>query len=245
MEDRKEIRFLNSFLVYTDHLDKINADEHLLISTLNSYSLILSQKDDVFRHALIQSDILLPDGISIVLAARFLYGYKFPKIAGADLFYYQMSRLNKNSGKCFFLGSSDVVLNLICKRASIEFPNVTINTYSPPFKTEFSVGDNLTMVETINHFCPDVLFIGLTAPKQEKWAFAHFQSINAKHVCSIGAVFDFYAGTVKRAPVWMIKSGLEWCYRLISEPRRLWRRYLLGNIAFIWLIIKNKFIVQP
>ena len=81
----------------------------------------------------------------------------------------------------------------------------------------------------------------MTAPKQEKWAYEHLSDLDARHICCIGAVFDFYAGTVSRAPGWMIAMGLEWFYRLIKEPSRMWRRYLIGNSKFIWLVIKEKF----
>jgi len=96
------------------------------------------------------------------------------------------------------------------------------------------------MIQAINTVQPDVLFVGMTAPKQEKWAFQHFSQMQVGHVCCIGAVFDFYAGTVQRAPNWMIQLGVEWLYRLIKEPRRLWRRYLIGNTKFLGYILIEK-----
>jgi len=97
------------------------------------------------------------------------------------------------------------------------------------------------MIKAVNDFKPDVLFVGMTAPKQEKWAYAHFDELAVGHVCCIGAVFDFYAGTVNRAPKWMISIGMEWLYRLISEPGRMWKRYLIGNTKFIWAVFREKF----
>ena len=97
------------------------------------------------------------------------------------------------------------------------------------------------MINAVNDFNPDVLLIGMTQPKQEKWDSQHFNELKVGHICCIGAVFDFYAGTINRAPKWMIYLGLEWFYRLLKEPRRMWRRYLLGNSKFIWLVIKEKF----
>jgi N-acetylglucosaminyldiphosphoundecaprenol N-acetyl-beta-D-mannosaminyltransferase len=96
------------------------------------------------------------------------------------------------------------------------------------------------MLKAINAFKPDALMVGMTAPKQEKWAYKHYNQLEVGHICCIGAVFDFYAGTVKRAPQWMIKMGLEWFYRLIKEPGRMWQRYLIGNMIFIGHIIKEK-----
>ena len=101
------------------------------------------------------------------------------------------------------------------------------------------------MIQSINAVNPDVLFIGMTAPKQEKWAYKTVNSeqlaVDNCHVCCIGAVFDFYAGTVTRAPRWVIKIGFEWFYRLVKEPRRMWKRYLVGNVLFIAGIFSEKF----
>jgi len=156
------------------------------------------------------------------------------------LFFYEMERLQKVAGRCFFLGSSESTLAKIKKRTALEYPNVLVQTYSPPYKSVFSIEDNSSMIEAINAFHTDVLFVGLTAPKQEKWAYSHFDQLEVGHVCCIGAVFDFYAGTVNRAPQWMIKIGLEWFYRLVKEPRRMWRRYLIGNTKFIYYVIREK-----
>jgi N-acetylglucosaminyldiphosphoundecaprenol N-acetyl-beta-D-mannosaminyltransferase len=96
------------------------------------------------------------------------------------------------------------------------------------------------MVDAVNAFHPDILFIGMTAPKQEKWAYAHKDRLNARVICCIGAVFDFYAGTVERPSSFMISIGLEWFGRLVREPRRLWRRYLYYGPIFLWLLFKEK-----
>jgi N-acetylglucosaminyldiphosphoundecaprenol N-acetyl-beta-D-mannosaminyltransferase len=213
----------------------------LLINTLNAYCFKIAQKDEAYAEALNSSDILLPDGISVVFAIKLLAGTKLKKIAGEDLFYYEMNRLNATGGSCFFLGSSESTLKRIIDRSKSEFPKVKVQKYSPPFKPEFSPEDNTKMVESINTFKPDVLFIGMTAPKQEKWAYLHFDILEAGHICCIGAVFDFYARNIKRAPRLMIVSGMEWLYRLLMEPRRMWRRYLIGNSEFVWLVIKEKF----
>lgn len=225
--------------LYSQQLDNL-ASNKILINTLNAHSFNTAQHDEAFVKALQASDVLLPDGISVVLAVRWLTGERLKKIAGEDLFFWEMARMEKQKGKVFFLGSSESTLKLIRERAAKEYPHVQIETYSPPFKHEFTAEENKAMIEAVNILEPDVLFIGMTAPKQEKWAYAHFEQLNAGHVCSIGAVFDFYAGTVKRAPKIFIKLGLEWFYRLIMEPRRMWRRYLIGNMKFIGYILKEK-----
>ena len=222
---------LNNYTLFNESLHTINTSK-MLINTINAHSFNTVQSDKEFDEALQSSNILLPDGISVVWAIRMLTGKKIKKISGADLFQYEMKRLNAISGKCFFLGSSEEILQLIRKKATIEYPNIQLTTFSPPYKSEFDEEDNKAMITVINAVQPDVLFIGMTAPKQEKWAHKHFDELQVGHVCCIGAVFDFYAGRVNRAPNWMIKMGMEWFYRLVKEPRRMWRRYLIGNLKF-------------
>jgi N-acetylglucosaminyldiphosphoundecaprenol N-acetyl-beta-D-mannosaminyltransferase len=213
--------------------------QKISISTINAHSYNVARKDRQFFQALEQSDFILPDGIGVVLGYRVL-GKKVKKIAGADLFAWQMQRLNQNVGSCFFLGSSEETLKRIQQRAKKEYPNVRIESYSPPYKAEFTKEDNEAMIAAVNAFSPDVLFIGMTAPKQEKWAYEHFKVLNAQHICCIGAVFDFYAGTIKRPPKWMIKLGLEWLGRFIKEPRRMWRRYLISSPVIIFDALKYR-----
>ena len=233
---------LHTFRLFDEHLDTIEHSK-VLISTLNAHSYNTVHKDEEFKTALKNSDVLLPDGVGVVLAAKILTGQKLKKIAGDDLFHYQMDRLNKIGGKCFFLGSTEITLQKILERAAVDYPNVSVFSYSPPFKSKLSEEDNIPIIEKINAESPDVLFVGMTAPKQEKWAYQNIDKLNVKHVCCIGAVFDFYAGTTKRAPKWMIKIGMEWFYRLISNPKRMWRRYLIGNTQFIARILKEKFLL--
>ena len=208
----------------------------LLINTINAFSYDNARKDVLFSEALQKGDVLIPDGISIVKACRFLNAKSQPKerIAGWDLFVYEMEKLNRVGGKVMFLGSSDAVLNLIRRRVAEKYPKIEVDTYSPPYKPVFSDEDNEAMISAINHSNPDLLWIGMTAPKQEKWAYTHLDRLDVHcHIGTIGAVFDFFAGTVKRAPERWQRAGLEWLYRLLSEPRRMWRRYFIGNAKFI------------
>lgn len=219
----------------------------VLINTINAHSYNVAQKDTVFAEALTKSDYLIPDGASIVKACRWLKAKSQPKerIAGWDLFAFEMQRLNIKSKseerKVMFMGSSENVLGLIRERAAKDYPNLEVVTYSPPYKPEFCDEDNAAIVKAINEADPDLLWIGMTAPKQEKWTYLHWDELKIHcHVGTIGAVFDFYAGTAKRAPQWWQKHSLEWLYRLIKEPKRMWRRYLIGNPLFIYNILKEK-----
>ena len=256
----------------------------LLINTINAHSYNTARRDELFAEALTNGDVLIPDGVSIVKACRWIKAKSLPKerIAGWDLFEFEMNKLeecgmnnssldnsqsasadnaklkiqNSCSGKrlyepsakfrerpltVMFMGSSQKVLDLIVKRAAEVYPHLKIVTYSPPYKPELSEEDNKAIVEAINAADPDLLWIGMTAPKQEKWTYSHWNELNIHcHVGTIGAVFDFFAGTVERAPMWWQRHGLEWLYRLLKEPKRMWRRYIIGNTLFLWNMLKEK-----
>ena len=270
----------------------------LLINTINAHSYNTARKDELFAEALTNGDVLIPDGVSIVKACRWIKAKSLPKerIAGWDLFEFEMNKLEEcgmknvecgvNGEECgmnnssldnsssasadhscsgkrlyepsaklkiqnskfrerpltvMFMGSSQKVLDLIVKRAAEVYPHLKIVTYSPPYKPEFSEEDNKAIVEAINAVDPDLLWIGMTAPKQEKWTYSHWNELNIHcHVGTIGAVFDFFAGTVERAPIWWQRHGLEWLYRLLKEPKRMWRRYIIGNALFLWNMLKEK-----
>ena len=217
----------------------------ILINTINAHSYNSAIKDGLFAEALIKGDYLIPDGASIVKACRWIKAKSRPKerIAGWDLFEFEMGKLNENQNenenkkRVMFMGSSEKVLELIRKKAAEVYPNIEVVTYSPPYKPVFTDEDNRAIVEAINEANPDLLWIGMTAPKQEKWTYSHWNELNIHcHVGTIGAVFDFFAGTYKRAPQWWQNHSLEWLYRLIKEPKRMWRRYVLGNPLFLWNI---------
>ena len=189
---------LKSYHIYNKTLNQLPKFNKLLINTINAHCYNVSQKDEVYRDALIKSDILIPDGISMVWTVKWLTGQRISKIAGADLFFYEMERLNLTEGKCFFLGSSDETLNKIKERLKKDYPKVKVQTYSQPYKPAFSDSENEFMVQTINSFQPDDLMIGMTAPKQEKRAYQHFIQLHLERVCCIGAVFDLRANVMER-----------------------------------------------
>ena len=224
----------------------------LLINTINAHSFNTAKKDQLFADALTNGDVLIPDGVSIVKACKWIKAKSQPKerIAGWDLFSFEMEKLERESEglrtkgeeskTVMFMGSSQKVLDLIVKRAAVDYPHLKVVTYSPPYKPEFSDEDSRAIIDAINNANPDLLWIGMTAPKQEKWTYSHWKELNIHcHVGTIGAVFDFFAGTVERAPLWWQEHGLEWLYRLLKEPKRMWRRYIIGNTLFLWNMTKE------
>jgi len=226
--------------ITTKTLNEINFDNHRIINTINPHSYLITQSDAVFLEAIKASDILLPDGIGIVWAKKILTKIKIKRIAGYDLFIHLMSNLNEKQGTCFFLGASDQTLEKINKRIAREYPNISVSSHSPAYKNNFTNEENSEMCTLINKVNPDILFVGMTAPKQEKWVFTNNKNINAKLICSIGAVFDFYAGNVNRPSNFWISLGLEWFPRFLHEPIRLAKRNLISTPKFIIQIFYMK-----
>lgn len=204
-----------------------------IINTVNPHSYCVAQKDELFAEALKSSDILLPDGSGMVIASRILNGKKISKIAGADLHDYLLKEAASKSLKVFYLGASQNTLDEIEKKLKVKFPNIQVASYSPPYKAQFSENDTKLMIQKVNEFKPDILFVGMTAPKQEKWVFANKDNIEANTIVSIGAVFDFYAGNIKRSSGFWISIGLEWLPRFLKEPKRLARRNLVSTPKFL------------
>jgi len=241
MDTSKNVVHLIDYSIFCGHLTGYSFTNKTLVNTINQYSYCIAQTDSEFKKALQGSDILLPDGMSIVAAVRLLSKKRIEKIAGADLHQFLLNDLNDKGGRCFYLGSSPTTLNKIAQRLSLDFPYIKVNTFSPPFTPEFTSIQNQEMINAVNNFKPDVLFIGMTAPKQEKWAFKNKNQLDAKIICSIGAVFDFYAGTVVRPHPFWINLRLEWFIRLLKEPKRMWKRYLYYGPVFIISILTKKF----
>ena len=215
----------------------------------NPHSLVVAQKDLLFQQALKESDILLPDGSGIILAAKVLNLQLSEKVAGADFFLSLSHKANRGKKiKYFFLGSSEKVLELLKQKLKRDFPNIELcGTYSPPFKPEFSEEDNEKMAQAINKAKPDVVWVGMTAPKQEKWIYENRDRLEVPFLAAVGAVFDFYAGTKKRSSAFWINLGLEWLPRFCQEPTRLWERNLKSTPIFLSWIIKEKIrtLVKP
>lgn len=231
---------LLGYKVNKQPLESIDFNTIKIINTINPHSYCTAKNDALFMQALKSSDILLPDGIGIVWAEKVLNGNKIKKIAGFDVFMFLMQKLNKTSGSCFFLGASEETLKKIETNIKIEFPNIQVHNYSPPYKAEFSEEDSMLMCAKVNAVKPNVLFVGMTAPKQEKWVYQNKEQLSADIICSIGAVFDFYAGNVKRSSPFWISLGLEWLPRFLKEPRRLARRNLVSTPLFIIEVLKRK-----
>jgi N-acetylglucosaminyldiphosphoundecaprenol N-acetyl-beta-D-mannosaminyltransferase len=199
--------------------------------------------DPVFDEAIKHADLIIPDGIGIVIASKILGGSIQDRVTGSDIFEGINSALNRENGfSVFFVGSTEKTLTKIREKMRQDFPNIKVaGTYSPPFKPELSEEDNSLIIEAIKHVRPDVLWVGMTAPKQEKWIYQNREKLDVKLVGPVGAVFDFCAGNVIRPHPFFQKMGLEWLPRFLQEPGRLWRRNLISNPKFLLGVIRHKF----
>jgi N-acetylglucosaminyldiphosphoundecaprenol N-acetyl-beta-D-mannosaminyltransferase len=236
----KQINFLDYYLDASPLSMAINGEKKITINTINQYSFCMAEEDPLFRKSLLASDVLLADGEGIVLACQYLTGQRIEKVAGAQMHDHLLHCLNNDHGKCIYIGSTEATLDNISRRLKKEYPNITAEFYSPPFKSWFNESDIENIVNVVNKLEPSVVFIGLTAPKQEKLAHRLKEHIDANIICSIGAVFDFFAGTIQRPSQFWIDLKLEWFIRLVKEPRRMWKRYIYYGFIFLFLIIKEK-----
>jgi N-acetylglucosaminyldiphosphoundecaprenol N-acetyl-beta-D-mannosaminyltransferase len=211
-----------------------------VVNTINPHSYVVAKQDASFREALLASDVLVPDGTGIVWAAKVLHGSIIPKIAGADVHAHFLAKAQLHGLRVYYLGASQSTLDKIEARIRSEYPNISVGSFSPPYKPNFDSSDSADMLSRIDAFRPDILFVGMTAPKQEKWVHQHRHHLSASVICSIGAVFDFYAGTVQRPSPFWINLGLEWLPRLLREPRRLWRRMFISAPIFMLDVRKEE-----
>lgn len=209
----------------------------------NAHAIVVASKDKYYFDALNSADILLPDGVGTVLASKIFGGGIKNRVSGPDVFWEFSEYANRRSNICyFFLGSTWDVLEKIKENMERKFPNIKVaGCYSPPFTEVFSDEENNKIIEDINSKKPDVLWVGMTAPKQEKWVNKNKDKLNAKLIGAIGAAFDYFAETKKRTPTVFRKFGLEWLPRLIMEPGRLWKRNFISSPKFLFLILRKRF----
>jgi len=212
-----------------------------IVNTLNAHSYIVQKTNNKFKEALKGSNYLIPDGSGIVLASKILKNKSIKKVSGYDFFLETMNQLDKTGKSVFFLGSSSLVLDKIKERIKIEYPNITHAYLSPPFKDKFSDNDCKNFIYEINKFEPDVVFVGLTAPKQEILINQIHKEINVSFISGIGAVFDFYGMTIKRPNKLFIFMHLEWLGRFIQNPRKMFNRVFISMPIFIIDIFKERF----
>lgn len=223
----------------SDSFDAIDrCGPQIIFACANPHSIVVAQEDPVFFSAINNANLVVADGVGVTMMSRLAKVTVGPRISGHDYFRAILGAIEqRGGGRVFFFGSSEHVLGLIADKFSRDYPSLTLcGTLSPPYG-EWSNEQNDEMIAVINAARPDVLWVGMTAPKQEKWVEANRERLDVPVIGSIGAVFDFYAGTYPRAPAWMCKYGIEWLYRLLKEPRRMWRRNFISSPVFVLRVV--------
>lgn len=232
---------LNKYILFAELLKKIeisekgNSKSKVSIMTLNPHSFMISIKNEEFRKALIRSDILICDGIGVLLAGR-ITGSNVSRLTGMDHFL-KIARHINHDETVLFIGSTVKVLEKIQQNFYSDF-GMNVLSYSPPFRESVDPSFVMTVQQRIDEVKPNHIFLGLTAPKQEILADKLTYGESVKSVSCVGAVFDFYAGNIVRAPVWMQQLGLEWLFRVCKEPRRMMGRLKTSLILFPMFIFK-------
>jgi N-acetylglucosaminyldiphosphoundecaprenol N-acetyl-beta-D-mannosaminyltransferase len=228
----------------TDRLfQSLRVGKRTWLACFNPHSYAVTLKDETFSRALKAADWLVPDGAGVVLASRILGGAIHIRVTGSDVFAGLQKRMNAaGSMSVFFLGATDETLTLIRQRMARDYPNIKVaGVFTPPFKDVYSSTEINEMIKAVNSAAPDVLWVGMSAPKQEKFIFENRAQLNVKFVAAVGGVFDFFAGNIRREKdSWFVNHGMEWLPRLVQEPRRLWRRMFVSAPVFVWHVIKQK-----
>jgi N-acetylglucosaminyldiphosphoundecaprenol N-acetyl-beta-D-mannosaminyltransferase len=222
-------------------IDKlIRARNYSYIVTPNVDHIVKLQDDLKFKEIYQNASLVLADGMPLLWAAKILKTPFKEKISGSDLFPKLCEVSTSNNYKLFFLGGRPGAADKAAKIMRTNYPGINIvGTYAPPYGFENDNIENDKVNTMIKEAKPDILFVGLGAPKQEKWIYKNRDQLQVPVSIGIGATFEFVSGMVKRAPLWMQQCGFEWFWRLMSEPRRLWRRYLIEDLKFIPLLFKQ------
>lgn len=208
------------------------------VAICNVHVVVTAWRDFEFQQVINGADLATPDGAPIAWMLRRLGFADQPRVNGPDLMERLFARCADESIAVYFFGSTPETLSAMEVRIRQRFPSLQIaGMESPPFR-ELTAEEDESAIAKINQSGAGIVFVGLGCPKQERWMAAHRGQVHAVMI-GVGAAFDFFAGSVSRAPVWMQRHGLEWLHRLLSEPRRLWKRYLITNTLFIFGIAKQ------
>lgn len=215
---------------------------HNYIVVANVDTIMQSKYNPQMQEAVNASSLSIPDGFPLLVMQR-LYGNPLKMRAyGPDLMKRFLKIAEEKKYSHFFYGATEETLANLTKRLKALFPEIRIaGAYSPPFRPLTQEEDSM-IIEMINKAAPSVLWVGIGCPKQELWMYSHREKLDISVMVGVGAAFDFLAGTKLQAPPWMRESGFEWLFRLVTEPKRLWRRYLVNGSLFIYYVLMELFL---
>jgi N-acetylglucosaminyldiphosphoundecaprenol N-acetyl-beta-D-mannosaminyltransferase len=205
----------------------------------NPHSAMMCRRDGQMREATTTAGLTLPDGVGVVLGAKLLGHGRRHRVTGPALMLALCDQGQARGYRHFFYGGAEGVAQKLVSRLTEQFPELQVaGTYCPPFR-EISEEEDRQVIGQINRTQPDIVWVGLGAPKQEKWIADHVGQINATALVGVGAAFDFHSGNVNWAPRWVRKCGMEWAYRLSQEPRRMWRRNLDSPLFLSHVLLQS------
>lgn len=221
-------------------IDMARGDQSRYVVTANVDHVIRFSRQPDVRRLYTQADLVVADGMPLIWASRLL-GMPLPeRVAGSDLMPALCAAAESEGLSVFFLGGADDAAEAAARVLKTRHPALKIaGIHVPPFGFERDAEASKIALDAVRSARPDILFVGLGSPKQEHWIAAHRETCGAKLSIGVGITFSFVAGRVQRAPRWMQRCGLEWLHRLCQEPRRLWKRYLVDDTAFAWLVLKQ------
>jgi N-acetylglucosaminyldiphosphoundecaprenol N-acetyl-beta-D-mannosaminyltransferase len=215
----------------------VNRSSCHFIAVTGMHGIMEAQHDITFKETLNAADLVVPDGMPLVWIGRHRGIPLRRRVYGPELMEAFFSQTSDLGYRHFFYGGAPDVARELAERFASRFPGFQIaGTYCPPFR-ELTESENRQIVDLIQRSAADVLWVGLSTPKQERWMRSHREMLDVPVLIGVGAAFDFHTGRVSQAPRWMRENGLEWLYRLCSEPRRLWHRYIVYGSQFIWLLV--------
>jgi N-acetylglucosaminyldiphosphoundecaprenol N-acetyl-beta-D-mannosaminyltransferase len=210
------------------------------VITPNAQHVVLLDRDARLREIYRNADLVVPDGASLLLAAR-VFGRNFPeRVAGVDLFQSLCRRAAESNLSVFLLGGRPGSADLAASQLLSRYPNLRVQTYCPPFGFEHNLTELNQIAAIIQGSRPDLLFVAFGAPKQEYWIYDHGRHLGAAVCIGVGGSFEMVGGIIERAPQWIQNLNCEWLYRLCMEPRRMWRRYLIGNFQFLSIVLQQR-----
>ncbi len=220
--------------------DKVNKGEFFQHVVVNVAKLVNMQKDPELFDSVTSCDMINIDGMGVVLGARFCGHHIKERVAGVDLFYNLLAMSEKNNFSVFLLGAKDEIVKKTAEIVKSRYPNLSVAGYHHGYFFD-NDEDEKAVVEKIKASGAKLLFVAITSPKKENFINKWQDQLGVNFVMGVGGTFDVAAGKVKRAPIWMQNYGLEWFYRVLQEPRRMWKRYLITNVKFLFLLLKEKY----
>jgi N-acetylglucosaminyldiphosphoundecaprenol N-acetyl-beta-D-mannosaminyltransferase len=224
---------INMDLALEAIVDALDRREKGYICVTGVHGVSEAQTDEGFRQILNRAFLCTPDGMPLVWVGRWLGRKEMSRVYGPDLMLAVLELSERKGYRHFFYGGANGVAQALRERLEKRFPKLQIaGTYEPPFRL-LNAGEEEELKKLIRDARPDVIWVGLSTPKQEKFMAEHLDRLEVTLMAGVGAAFDFHAGRLRQAPVWMRRSGLEWLFRLGCEPRRLWKRYLKNNPLFV------------